>query len=429
VGSGIAGLGCAYFLRQHAQITLFEKNNDIGGHTNTVTVERQGLPQPIDTGFMVFNHQTYPNLLRFFNDLQIPTVATDMSFSVQHRARHLEWNGRGWNQIFGQRRNLLNPGFWQMLFSLKRFCEEAVWAKDEPQYDHLTIEAFAQERAYGEDFLSLFLLPMSAAIWSTDPERMRAFPIGALLRFFHNHGFLGMDKHLQWYTVQGGAQTYVRKLLPMLEADGTQVHRHRGVRQVIQSDQSATVVLDDGTSEVFDKVIMACHADEALALLAQPTELQRQLLSPFTYEQNTATLHTDSSVLPERRRVWAAWNYRLSPDVNHPHGELEASTHYWMNRLQHIPGPFQFVVSINGQALIDPSKVLKTIHYTHPRFTVDAIAAQPRLPDLNSQNTYQSVYFCGSYFRYGFHEDAFTSALHLSRIIRQDAALWATPSI
>jgi predicted NAD/FAD-binding protein len=404
IGSGIAGMGCAYFLYPHHQVVLLEKNDYIGGHTNTAILQEGVSAIPIDTGFMVFNHQTYPNLLRFFQNLDITTQATDMSFSVNHLSDDLQWNGAGLWKLFSQRKNLFRPRFYKLLSEMSRFAKEATTDAANAAYTSTTIEEYANHKNYSNDFLNLFLIPMSGAIWSTSSQLMAHFPIQTLIRFFLNHGFLGLDTHFQWYTIQGGSQQYVKKLqahYPILSKT------NQRVTGVEQNGHQAIIYLENDAPMAVDRVILACHADEALSLLKKPTQLETDLLQHFQYEHNETHLHTDSSVMPSIKRTWAAWNYRIDEDVT--------TTHYWMNRLQNLPTNTQYFVSLNAGHLIQPEKICKTLNYTHPIFSVPAIQAQNKLPMLNQQSDHQRIFFCGSYFKYGFHEDAFTSALNLCR--------------
>lgn len=410
IGAGIAGLGAAYLLNDLANITIFEKDNRIGGHSNTVNVPLDdGTFQPVDTGFMVYNSHTYPNLCKLFKKLGIQGEPTDMSFSVTHQPDNVVWSGSSLNQIFGQRKNLWRPSFWQMVMDLKRLCEHAEADLNHPSMATWTIQDYITYKGFSPYLTQWFMLPMASAIWSTHPERILDFPARTLLRFYENHRFLRLGGHLQWFTVPGGSQTYVKKLT---ETFTSRIQQANSAVKTWQEDHHGQVIQkvqdSQGKEHTFDAVILACHADQSLALLNQPSALEAELLSEFPYEENTATLHTDMSVLPPVRRCWAAWNYAYTQreGVNQLH---EASTHYWMNRLQHISGDTQYIVSINGEETINPSKVLATIPYTHPRYTLAGIAAQPRLTQLNQQHGL-SRYFCGSYFKYGFHEDAFTSA-------------------
>lgn len=408
VGAGIAGLGCAHFLRERFDLTLFEQADYIGGHTNTVTVDEQGAAVPIDTGFMVFNHATYPNLVRLFRELDVATKKTGMSFSVQHRPSGLEYNGGSLNLLFAQRRNLFRPRHWRMLMNIDRFNKEAIAALDDPRFAEMPLGAYVRERGYGRDMFDLYLMPMASAVWSTPPDRIEDFPAATLLRFWHNHGFLGLDTQHPWRTVCGGAKSYVEKLTaPMRE----RIRLNTPVRQVRRIGTGVSLRLENGADETFEKVILACHGDQALRLLADPTSEETRLLSPFRCQPNTATLHTDPSVMPRTRRCWASWNYRID---RAPGGAVLPETHYWMNRLQQVSERENYFVSLNCHERIAPGKVLRTIEYEHPLFDLETIRAQRELPSLN---TGQTTFFAGAWFKYGFHEDGFTSALECARAI------------
>jgi len=427
IGSGIAGLSCAYFLAPHFSVTLFEKNDYSGGHTNTIVVPPCGAesePVAMDTGFMVFNHETYPYLTRLFSDLGVATKKTDMSFSVQYLPDKIEWNGAGLNKVFAQRRNLLSPRFWRMLKELDWFNKNAYSqlldggaAKDGSSIVHQTVQDYVVSNRLSEDFLNWYLIPMGASVWSTPADKMLSFPVAALIRFFHNHGFLGLDTHFQWYTVVGGARNYV----PLISASFKNSIRHsaavRSVRVIgegpdkdcnSESSKMVEVICHDGSKETFDKVVFACHADEALAALAAPTALQRALLSPFKYQTNKITVHSDSSVMPDKRLAWASWNYRVTAAA--------PTLHYWMNSLQGVSDRENYFVSLNSDSLIKESKVHKKLEYTHPVFDLKTFEAQKSLSDLHRLPDNQ-IYFCGSYFRNGFHEDALASAVDLASTI------------
>lgn len=414
IGTGISGLGCAHFLHRHFAVTLFEQNAHVGGHTNTVTVTETGTgrPLPIDTGFMVFNHETYPQLTRLFGELNVPVKKTDMSFSVRHEDTGLEFCGSSLNHLFAQRRNLLRPSFYRMLFQIDRFNRDALAALEDPALDALTLADYVRARGYGADFLNLYLVPMSSAVWSTPPDKMLLFPARTLLRFFHNHGFLGLDTQHQWWTVDGGAQEYVKRLTaPWADC----IRRPARVTRVTRSPLGAFVTTADGLTQRFDQVILATHGHESLALLADPTPDETRLLGEFHYQANTATLHTDASVMPRTRLAWSAWNYSLACDAA---GRLEPMTIYWMNRLQGVSNRENYFVSINRPDRIDPARVLRTIAYEHPLFTLGAVRAQAEIPTLNAAaRGTTETYFCGAWTRYGFHEDGFLSAVNLSRLL------------
>lgn len=414
VGSGISGLGCAHFLHRHFDVTLFEQDDRIGGHTHSVTVPERGTgrPLPIDTGFMVFNYETYPQLTRLFGELQVPVKKTDMSFSVRHEDTGLEFCGSSLNHLFCQRRNLLRPSFYRMLLQIDRFNREAVAALQDPAIDALTLADYVRARGYGADFLDLYLVPMSSAVWSTPPEKMLQFPARTLLRFFHNHGFLGLHTQHQWWTVDGGSQEYVRRLIaPWRDC----IRRGRKVVRVRREPGGVRVTTADGASERFDHVILAAHGHESLALLADPTPDEARLLGEFRYQPNIATLHTDASVMPRTRLAWSAWNYAIARD---PAGRIEPMTVYWMNRLQGVSDREDYFVSINRPDRIDPAKVLRTIAYEHPLFTLGAVRAQAEIPALNANARGRTeTYYCGAWTRYGFHEDGFLSAVNLARLL------------
>jgi uncharacterized protein len=411
IGTGIAGMGCAYFLHKKYDVTLFEKNNYVGGHTNTVTVDEDGTLVYIDTGFMVYNHVTYPNLLKLFAELNVPTKKTSMSFSVQHVPTGLEFSGSGLNGLFAQRKNIFNPRYIKMLKQIGRFNTECEEVLIDPRYFEMSLSEYVREKQYGDDMLYKYLVPMSSAVWSTPIDAMLDFPAYTLVRFFKNHGFLGLNTQHQWFTVVNGSQSY-REL--MIEPFRTKIKTSSPVARVERNETSAMVTLKNGERQSFDKVIFASHADEALEMLYEPTDLEQRLLSPFKYQENIALLHTDESVMPKTKRTWSSWNYRIDADSE---GKLYPATIYWMNSLQHVSKKKNYFVNINGEDRVNPASVLKRIVYTHPVFSVKALKAQEDLPTVNQSGP---VYFCGSYFRYGFHEDAFKSAVELSSSILKE---------
>jgi len=414
IGTGISGLGCAHFLHRHFDVTLFEQNAHVGGHTNTVTVPEAGTgrPLPIDTGFMVFNYATYPQLTRLFTELKVPVKKTDMSFSVRHEDTGLEFCGSSLNHLFAQRRNLLRPSFYRMLFQIDRFNREALAALADPAIDTLTLADYVRQRGYGADFLDLYLVPMSSAVWSTPPEKMLQFPARTLLRFFHNHGFLGLNTQHQWWTVDGGAKEYVRRLTAPWS---DRIRRQARVQRVTRGPSGVFVTTSDGVTQRFDKVILAAHGHESLALLADATPDETRLLSPFRYQPNTAILHSDASVMPRTRLAWSAWNYSLGRDAE---GRVQPMTIYWMNRLQGVSDRENYFVSINRADRIDPRLVHQTIAYEHPLFTLEAVRAQAEIPALNARaRGGTETYFCGAWTRYGFHEDGFLSSVNLAELL------------
>jgi predicted NAD/FAD-binding protein len=401
IGSGIAGMAAAWLLNKEYDITIFEKNNYVGGHTNTIAVNENGREIPIDTGFIVFNKQNYPNLLKLFNTLNVPYKPTNMSFSVQHKPEKLEYNGSGFNGIFGQRRNLFRPRFYRMLSDIVRFNRESVAVLDEPKYNDYTISDYTSENRFGDDFMEKYLLPMNSAIWSTPPEKSLDFPMVALVRFFKNHGLLGVNSHFQWYTVENGSQAYKEKLIDSFR---DKIITNAEIQSVQKLDGKVVVQSKAGKTRKFDKVLIAAHGDQALKMLTSPDQMQKELLSKFSYQPNKVTLHTDASVMPLRKRVWSAWNYRIEGK----NGSYKTSTVYNMNILQGLPTNTDYLLSVNDPGNIDPGKVLMETWYDHPIFDIEAINAQPRLSELNNDG---QIYFCGSYFGYGFHEDALKSGI------------------
>jgi uncharacterized protein len=409
IGSGIAGLGCAWNLRERAHLTLFEQDKRPGGHTNTVVVDEDGAEVPIDTGFIVFNKVTYPNLCQLFDELGVETQPSEMSFSVQHLPDGLEYNGMGFWKVFAQKRNLLRPRFHRLLGEIMRFFKVANASLDDPSMRDLSVRQFAGRHGFSADLLEYYLVPMSAAVWSAKPGQAQDFPAAMLVRFFHNHGFLGVKTHHPWFTVSRGARSYVRKILGSI-AD---VRLDTDVEAVIESPTSVKLRVA-GEALEFDRVIFATHADQALRLLERPDAEQERLLKPFRYQHNRATLHTDVSVMPRHRIAWASWNYRVEADGS-------AAPHYWMNALQNVSRRRDYFLSLNSD--IRPEAVLYETDYEHPIFTLEALRAQAELGSLNRRSPSQRVYFCGSYFRYGFHEDAYWSALKAVSAVREHLAI------
>jgi len=405
VGTGIAGMGAAYFLNKNYDITVFEKDNYVGGHTNTITVKENDKEIFIDTGFMVFNKVTYPNLTKLFEKLNVAIKPTDMSFSVFHLESGLEYSGSGLNGLFAQRKNIFNPKFVKMLFQINRFNKECLETLSNPKYADYSLADYVEEKEFGNEFLYKYLIPMSSAVWSSPPDLMLKFPAKTLVRFFHNHGFLGLGTQHQWYTVVDGSQSYRKKIT---EQYHDKIHVNSGVKTVSRENGKIKITTVDNTEYVFDKVILASHADETLKMLADPTDLEKNILSKFKYQLNKATLHTDSTIMPKNKKVWSSWNYRIEPK----NGEVKTSTIYYMNSLQHVSKSQDYFVSINDPGNVSTDKIIKEIDYDHPLFDLDSIKTQENIQQINNQGN--NTFFCGSYFKYGFHEDAFASALELS---------------
>lgn len=412
IGTGIAGMSAAYFLHKHFHLTVYEKNSYVGGHTHTVEVNHKDERVLVDTGFMVYNHITYPNLVRLFRLLQVEETDTSMSFSVQHVPSGLEYCGSGISGLFSQRKNLLNPRFIRMLLQINRFNSECLEVLDPPAFDDMTLSDYARLRGFGQDFMMQYLVPMSSAVWSTPPDEMLNFPVRTLVRFFYNHGFLGLHTQHQWKTVVARSRMYRDKLIAPFR---DRIYPGRAAVSIRRNGHRAIVIDSQGQSVEYDNVIVASHADQSLRLLQNPTAAEHRLLSPFHYQTNIATLHTDERVMPKTRRAWSSWNYRL--DLN-DEGRAMPSTVYWMNRLQRVSDSQNYFVSINGTERIRPENTLYQISYEHPVFSVATAAAQKELDVLNETGP---IYYCGSYFRYGFHEDALWSSVRLcERILGRD---------
>jgi predicted NAD/FAD-binding protein len=407
IGTGISGLACARFLSREHEVTVFEKDARIGGHSHTVMVDEGENQIPVDTGFMVYNEVTYPLLTRLFRELEVTTKPTSMSFSVQHAGEGLEFNGGSLNLLFGQRRNLFNLRYWRMLAQIARFNRETLAELSNPTYAEMSLRDYVSARGYGDDFLRWYLSPMAAAVWSSPPERIEEFPARTLMRFWHNHGFLGLDTQHPWRTVAGGSRCYVEKLIQPFEQ---RIHRLAGVKSV----QGTQITLDDGSQHDFDRVVIAAHGDQALRMLVDPSGLETELLEKFRYQENEAVLHTDPQFMPQTRRCWASWNYRIDRADN---GQNRYSTHYWMNELQGVSEREQYFVSINPASQPAGESIKRRLVYEHPLFDLQAVAAQERMPELHAAGSETGRYFCGAWQRYGFHEDGLWSAVNVCQQI------------
>ncbi len=412
VGTGIAGNVAAHHLAKAHDITVFEANDYVGGHSNTVVVPSPEGDIPLDTGFIVFNDRTYPNFLRLLDELGVEAQKSNMSFSVRSDPGALEYNGSTLNALFAQRRNLFRPAFHRMLKDILRFNREAPGILDGGD-PGMTLAEFLAYGRYSREFIHHYLIPMGAAIWSAEPDMMEKMPANFFVRFFHNHGLLQLKDRPQWYVVRYGSQTYVEKL--------TAGHRDRiRLRSPVESVQrfpDRVLVKARGQEpEAFDYVFLACHSDQALGMLANPSAAERETLEAIPYQRNEAILHMDASLMPRRRLAWAAWNYHVPAD------ERERVTlTYHLNRLQGLDTRGQYFVSLNSHDLVRPEAVIQRIDYEHPVFTTESVAAQARQGEINGL---ERTYYCGAYWRYGFHEDGVVSALNALRDFenRQDHA-------
>ncbi len=399
VGGGIAGNTVAHHLHRDHQVTLFEANDYLGGHAHTQRIEVEGRELAVDTGFMVFNHRTYPMFSRLLDELGVPSLPTEMSFSVRCGASGLEYNGSDLGGLFSQRRNLARPGFYRMLLDILRFNREATEAAERLD-DDLSLGAFLCRGRYSKRFVDHYIVPMGAAIWSSEPGAMLDFPARFFLRFMRNHGLLSINDRPTWRVVEGGASRY---LAAMSAPYRQHIRLASPVTSVRRAANQVQVTLADGRSERFDHVFLACHSNQALAMLDDADDSEKRVLGAIPYQRNVAVLHTDPRMLPRRRRAWASWNYHL-PET--PGGQ--AGVTYHLGRLQHLPVNTPVLVTLNDVDRIDPKTVLATMSYDHPLFTVEGVRAQHCQQAINGV---RNTWFCGAYWRNGFHEDGVASAL------------------
>ncbi len=402
IGSGISGLICARLLGREHEVSVFEANSWIGGHTNTVSIELDGERHNIDTGFIVYNERNYPVFTRILADLDVKTEPTSMSFGVRCDRTGLEYNGTSLNGVFAQRGNLLRPSFLRLLRDILRFNREGADDLNRVPAGQ-TVGEYLDEHCYSTQFAEQYLLPMGAAIWSCPVGDFARFPMQFILEFYVNHGLLSLRNRPVWRVIQGGSQRYVERLV---EPFRDRIRLDCPVSRVHRTETDVSVQHARGT-EPFDEVIFACHSDQALRLLGDADELESELLSEFPYSSSTAVLHTDESVLPRSRRAWAAWNYHI-PVTNAGRPTLT----YHMNTLQHIPSQRSFLVTLNQEDSIDPNQELARFHYEHPLFTTRRAEAQARHGEVIR---HRRTSFCGAYWRNGFHEDGVVSALAVCR--------------
>ncbi len=413
IGSGIAGNVAAYRLHREHEVTVFEAGGHAGGHTHTHDIGLGGRTLAVDTGFIVFNDRTYPNFVALLEELGVAWQDSSMSFSVRDEASGLEYNGTTLNSLFAQRRNLLRPSFLGMIRDILRFNREAPSLLASAD-DALSLEDYLRAGGYGRRFIDHYLVPMGAAIWSTDPRRMLGFPARYFVRFFHNHGMLSVNDRPTWRTVSGGSREYVRRLTAPFASRIRLRTPVRGLRRF----PGHVVVEFEGGAERFDAAFVACHSDQALALLRDPSAPEREALGAIRYQENEAVLHTDARLLPRARLAWAAWNYHVPSRSTHGPAERVALT-YNMNILQRLAAPETLCVTLNRTEAIDPARILKRMVYHHPLYTPAAVAAQSRHRELNGA---RRTYYCGAYWGFGFHEDGVASALAALGHFRADQA-------
>ena len=417
VGSGIAGLSAAHTLGKHphVEVSLFEANDYFGGHTHTVDIQAQtprGIESyPVDTGFLVFNERTYPKLIALFDELNIPSAYSDMSFSVQapkQNSTTLEWSGTSLNSVFCQRANLFSKPFWSMLKDLIRFNKLTTQLAQTGESEELNIalHLFLEQHKFSAEFINWYLLPMLGCIWSCPPDQMLAFSLATMIRFCHNHGLLQITNRPKWYTVAGGAKQYVSAITEQLR----KAYLNTPILGIERSEHKITLLSSKGP-EVFDRVILATHADQALRLLDKPSSEESRLLGAFKFKDNVAVLHKDAKVLPSKQIAWAAWNFESAASANHPStipisddvlSTSNVCLHYYLNKLQPLPFTEPVVVSLNPIREINPSKIAASFNYSHPVFDLSSIASQKEMHKIQGN---LNTWFAGAWLGYGFHED------------------------
>lgn len=405
IGSGISGLTAAYLLSKKHKVTVFEKNAHIGGHTATVDIEKSGVPYAIDTGFIVFNDKTYPNFLALLAEIGIDKQATEMSFSVHNCNTGLEYNGHNLNTLFAQRRNIFNPKFWLLVKEILRFnklCKSVF--NDQNYQEGYSLGHFLRDNKFSDFFAEHYILPMGAAIWSSSLAQMEDFEFRFFVQFFHNHGLLNIADRPQWYVIPKGSRSY---LAPLCESFKDDIVLNAQISGVTRKENKAELLFEDGTSQTFDEVVLACHSDQALDLLNDATNDEKHILASMPYSTNSVVLHTDKSLLPKREKAWASWNYQLSDDRS-----KAASVTYNMNILQGINSEHTFCVTLNQKEDINPDTILREFTYHHPIFSTESIHAQKQRKMICGLN---NTHFAGAYWHNGFHEDGVRSAVEVAK--------------
>jgi predicted NAD/FAD-binding protein len=411
IGTGIAGNVAAWRLAPHHDITVFEADDRIGGHTHTVDVTTEEGEFAVDTGFIVFNDRTYPNFIAVLDELGVAARDSEMSFSVRDERSALEYCGSSLDTLFAQRRNLVRPSFYRMIGDILRFNREAPTLLEDDGCDP-TLHEYLVENRYSPEFIEHYIVPMGAAIWSATPDGFRSVPARFLIRFFDNHGLLTLNDRPQWRTISGGSMRYVEK---MIAGHRDRIRLNSPVESIRRLPGKVELRVRGRSPEYFDRVFLACHSDQALKMLADPSRSEREVLSAIRYQRNEAVLHTDATLMPSRRRAWASWNYHIPANPVDPDGRVAVTYH--MNTLQGIESRESFCVTLNHSEAIDPSRIIRSIDYDHPIFDDAAVAAQRRHREVNGANR---TYFCGAYWRYGFHEDGVVSALDALAHLEQD---------
>jgi predicted NAD/FAD-binding protein len=404
VGSGISGLSAAYYLAKHHDVTVYEANNYLGGHTDTHNIDIIGQQCQVDSGFIVFNEENYINFTRFLSELGVESQPTQMSFSVQNVLSGLEYNATDLNRLFCQRRNLINPSFYRMIGDIIRFYREAPSVLAD-EHNTSTLGEYLEQGAYSRTFIDDHLLPMACALWSGPVSSIESFPLRYFVAFMHNHRMLSLNKRPQWRVVKGGSRSYVDAVLSQSKAKfvtGSPVQRLRHTSSGVELNVNGEVL-------TFDQVVVATHSDQALRMLEKPSQAEIQVLGAIQYQSNDMLLHADETILPKNRKAWASWNVRVSPELMH-----QCTVSYHMNTLQSLDAPVEFIVSLNSNHLVDSNKVFVSRNYMHPVYTEATINAQQRWAEISGVNR---IHYCGAYWGWGFHEDGISSALKVVEAI------------
>lgn len=418
IGSGISGLSAAWLMSKTARVTLYEENDRLGGHSNTITVPCGQSEMAVDTGFIVYNERNYPNLVALFDECGVETQKSSMSFAVSLDEGRLEYSGSGLNGLFGQRSNMIRPRFWSMVRDVLRFYREAPSVLDSDNFIAISLGDYLNFYDYGDEFVEKHLLPMGAAIWSASADEMRAYPVQAFVRFFVSHGLLSFKDRPQWRTVTGGSRCYVERLAQAISGD---IRLKTKVARIKRTKDGVLVTDSKGNTDRFTDVVIAAHADQALAMLDDASVEEHKLLGAFRYTANSAVLHSDESLMPKRRRIWSSWNY--TGEQNNAAQQPLCVT-YWMNKLQSLDETYPLFVTLNPTRPIAAEKIIKVIDYEHPLFDHRAMEAQRALHVLQGN---RNTWFCGAYFGYGFHEDGLQAGLAVAEALAGIKRPWTIP--
>jgi hypothetical protein len=398
VGGGISGVTAAWYLSKQHNVTLFEANDYIGGHTDTHQIHIEGTSWSVDTGFIVFNEYNYPNFSQLLSELKVRAIDTEMSFSVDNADTGLQYNATSLNTLFCQRKNLINPAFYRMIADIIKFYKASPDILKQPSNTQ-TVGEYLKKHGYSDVFIHDHLIPMACALWSGPSVSLLDMPVRYLVSFMANHKMLSLMKRPQWRVVEGGSNQYIKQFIHHFSG---KIHQNSPVENIQRTDDGVILSVN-GEKQMFDAVVLACHSDQALSLLADSSYDEATVLGNIDYQRNHMQLHTDESVLPSNRAAWASWNVHVSPDL-----QEQCTVSYHMNTLQRLDAPVEFIVSLNSAARISPDKVLVERHYSHPVYTEKTLAAQQRWADISGQ---RHTYFCGAYWDWGFHEDGVKSAL------------------